>query len=157
MRRKLILVCMCVLIVLISACSNRLYKKERVADVTLEIRFGKLYVTLNNGPTYKTSLEADDISALRPEFGRGTVSTAYILKDAQTVAVFSRSYVDDSKITKEDLENEFGHVTRVLSPLETVFVATGSVIVCIVVAFKLKEFLVARKNRKVYKDSGAAL
>lgn len=154
MKRKYLLPLMCVLIVFVSACSNSIYRSEHVADVTLEIRFGTLYVTPNYGPTYMTSVKADDISALRPESGRGTVTTAYILKDGQIVAVFSRSYVDDSKITKEDLEREFGHVTRVLSPLETVFVVTGSVIVGIVVAFKLKEFLITRKNRRARKGTG---
>lgn len=147
MIRKYMLSLMCVLIVFVSACSNSIYRSEHVADVTLEIRLGTLYVTPNYGPSYMTSVKADDFSVLRPESGRGTVSTAYILKDAQTVAVFSRSYVDDSKITKEDLEREFGHVTRVLSPLETVVVVTGAVIVGIVVTFKLKEFLSTRKKR----------
>ena len=135
MIRKIILPFMCVLIVLISACSNSTYKRASVADVTLEIRSGTLYVTPYKGPTYRTSVKADDIKVLRPDIGTGqggSMCSASIIKDNCTVATFDRSYVDDSKITKAELEQHFGHVTRVLSPFETICVIAFSFIIFLI-------------------------
>ena len=144
MIRKIILPFMCVLIVLISACSNSTYKRAGVADVTLEIRSGTLYVTPYNGPTYRTSVKADEIKVLRPDIGTGqggSMCSASIIKDNCTVATFDRSYVADSKITKAELEQHFGHVTRVLSPFETICVITFSVILFVIMFVVVKRFL----------------
>lgn len=156
MIRKLILPLMCVLIVLISACSNSTYKSENtadlcvgVADVTMEIRGGILYVTPYNGPTYRTSVKADDISVLRPEIGTGhggSMCSATVLKDGATVATFDRSYVDSSKITKSELEVHFGHVTRVLSPFEMIVVISVSIFLCLIAIGTRSSFLGKRKK-----------
>jgi hypothetical protein len=90
--------------------------EEYVSAVKLEIRSGILYVTVYDGTTYKTTIEADEISVLRPEFGRGTVSTATIYKDHQEVAYFSRSYVQETNMTKKEIEEEFGPVKIVATP-----------------------------------------
>ncbi len=157
MIRKLILPLMCVLIVLISACSNSTYKSENtadlcvgVADVTMEIRGGILYVTPYNGPTYRTSVKADDISVLRPEIGTGhggSMCSATVLKDGRTVATFDRSYVDSSEITKADLEYHFGHVTRIMTPSETITAITLSVFICVIAAAAVIIFLIRRKEQ----------
>ena len=158
MIRKLILPLMCVLIVLISACSNSTYKSENaadlsvgVADVTMEIREGILYVTPYKGPTYRTSVEADDISVLRPDIGTGkggSMCSATVLKDGRTVATFDRSYVDSSEITKADLEHHFGHVTRIMTPSETITAITLSVFICVIAAAAVIIFLVRRTKQK---------
>ena len=90
--------------------------EEYVSAVKLEIRSGILYVTVYDGTTYKTTIEADEISVLRPEFGSGTVSTATIYKDHQEVAFFSRSYVQETNMTKKEIEEEFGPVKIVATP-----------------------------------------
>ena len=157
MIRILILPLMCVLIVLISACSNSTYKSENtadlcvgVADVTMEIRGGILYVTPYKGPTYRTSVKADDISVLRPEIGTGkggSMCSATVLKDGATVATFDRSYVDSSKITKSDLEIHFGHVTRVLSPFEMIVVISVSIFLCVIAIGTGSSFIGKRKKK----------
>ena len=87
--------------------------EEYVSAVKLEIRTGILYVTVYDGTTYKTTIEADEIYVERPEHGTGTVSTAYIKKDHETVMIFSRSYVQETNMTKKEIEEEFGPVTIV--------------------------------------------
>ena len=90
--------------------------EEYVAAVKLEIRSGILYVIVYDGTIYKTTIEADEISVLRPEPGRGTVSWATIYKDHQEIAHFSRSYVEETNMTKKEIEEEFGPVKIVVTP-----------------------------------------
>ena len=90
--------------------------EEYVSAVKLEIRSGILYVTVYDGTTYKTTIEADEISVLRPEFGQGTVSTATIYKDHQEIAYFSRSAVQETNMTKKEIEEHFGPVKIVVTP-----------------------------------------
>ena len=90
--------------------------EEYVSAVKLEIRSGILYVIVYDGTIYKTTIEADEISVLRPEPGRGTVSTATIYKDHQEIAHFSRSYVQETNMTKKEIEEEFGPVKIVVTP-----------------------------------------
>ena len=87
-----------------------------VPGVRLEIRSGILYVIVYDGTIYKTTIEADEISVLRPEPGRGTVSTATIYKDHQEIAYFSHSYVEETNMTKKEIEEEFGPVKIVVTP-----------------------------------------
>ena len=139
---------MCVLIVLISACSNSTYKRASVADVTLEIRFGTLYVTPYKGPTYRTSVKADEIKVLRPDIGTGqggSMCSASIIKDNCTVATFDRSYVDDSKITKAELEQHFSACSN--STYKRAGVADVTLEILFVIMFVVvKRFL--SRNRK---------
>ena len=85
--------------------------EEYVSAVKLLIISGVLYVEVYDGTLYKTTVEADEISVVRPEPGRGTVSTAEIRKDHRTVMYFSRSYVQESNMTQAEVEEEFGPVT----------------------------------------------
>lgn len=87
--------------------------EEYVSAVKLEIRSGILYVKVYDGTTYKTAIEADEITVERPEPGKGTVSTATILKDRQVVMYFSRSAVQETNMTKKEVEEKFGPVTIV--------------------------------------------
>ena len=86
-----------------------------VSNVKLEIRSGILYVSVYDGSTYKTTIEADDITVIKPaEDGQGgTVSTATIMRNQHPVMYFSRSYVQEMNMTKEEVEEKFGPVTRV--------------------------------------------
>lgn len=86
--------------------------EESIADWKLEIRSGILYITVYDGTIYKTQIEADEISVLRPESGRGTVCTATLYKDHKEVDIINRSYVDDYNVTEEDLEEIVGPVTK---------------------------------------------
>lgn len=87
--------------------------EEYVSAVKLVIKSGILYVVVYDGSVYKTAIEADSIIVDRPEFGKGTVSTAEIRKDNQTVMFFSRSQVEDSNMTQEEVEEKFGPVIKV--------------------------------------------
>ena len=150
MIRKLIFSLMCVLVVFVSACSSTPDKVDYVADVTLEIRSGTLYVTPYNGPTYRTSVKADDINVVRPDIGTGqggSMCSATIIKEDRTVATFYRSYVDDHKITRADLEEDFGYVIRVLSPMEIVIVISLSAVVCVIAVYKIRNSLCSKKDR----------
>ena len=87
--------------------------EEYVSAVKLVIKSGILYVVVYDGSVYKTAIEADSIIVDRPEFGKGTVSTAEIRKDNQTVMFFSRSQVEDSNMTQKEVEEKFGPVIKV--------------------------------------------
>lgn len=87
--------------------------EEYVSAVKLVIKSGILYVVVYDGSVYKTAIEADSIIVDRPEFGKGTVSTAEIRKDNQTVMFFSRSQVEASNMTQEEVEEKFGPVIKV--------------------------------------------
>lgn len=87
--------------------------EEYVSAVKLVIKSGILYVVVYDGSVYKTTIEADSIIVDRPEFGKGTVSTAEIRKDNQTVMFFSRSQVEDSNMTQKEVEEKFGPVIKV--------------------------------------------
>lgn len=89
--------------------------EKYVSNVKLEIRSGILYVSVYDGSTYKTTIEADDITVITPaEDGQGgTVSTATIMRNQHPVMYFSRSYVEEMNMTKEEVEKKFGPVTRV--------------------------------------------
>ena len=84
-----------------------------VPGVRLQIRSGILYVIVYGG-TYKTTIEADEISVIRPESGNGTVSTAIIYKDHQKVLSFSRSSLEETYMTKDEIEERFGPVKIVV-------------------------------------------
>ena len=149
MTRKLIISFMCVLIVFISACSNSTDKVEYVADVTLEIRSGTLYVTPYKGPTYRTFIKADDITVLRPDIGSGqggSMCSATVLKDNKTVATFDRSYVSDIKVTRAQLEEHFGPVVRVLSPFELTVVILLFLVLCTIAVYKMRAAIFGRKG-----------
>ena len=91
---------------------------ESVVDVILEIRSGILYVKLYKGPTYKTTIEADEITVDRPDIGSGkggTIVSAVVLKDHKEVEALDRSYVEGQHMTREEAEKKFGTLTRVLS------------------------------------------
>jgi len=147
MIRKFVMLIMCILIVFISACSGNTFLVKYVADTTLEIRLGKLYVTPCNGETYKTAIEADDITVVKPEFGTGTVVTAYVYKDHKIVATFSRSYVDDHQITRDEIEQEFGPVTKIPEIFSPISIIILFAVICAIV-FTAKNILGKRKKRK---------
>ena len=152
---KFILCLFLLLIVFVSACAPRVEdlppvsKMEPVADVVLEIRGEILYVTLNNGEIYKTKIEADDITVIRPQIGTGeggSMVYATVLKDGEEVAYLSQSYVAEF-MTRKDVEADLGPLTRVLTESErkteiTILVVVLCVIVLLVVG------LVIKKKRK---------
>lgn len=120
-RLAAILICLVLLGSILTGCSptetisGKADVEESIADWKLEIRSGILYITVYDGTIYKTRIEADEISVLRPTFDEGgTVCTATLYKDHKEVDIINRSYVDDYNVTEEDLEERVGPVTKVV-------------------------------------------
>lgn len=152
MKRKLIVIFICILMIIVAACSCKEKHEDKpsvvvnVVDTKLEIRSGIVYVTLHNGETYKTTLKADEIDVYKPKPGEGTVVTATILKNHARVAVLHQSYVDEY-MTKERAEDCLGcSLTSVSSSFEiadeiiiSIVVLSIAVIVVIICQRKLKK------------------
>ena len=119
-RLAAILICLVLLGSILTGCSptetisGKADVEESIADWKLEIRSGILYITVYDGTIYKTRIEADEISVLRPESGMGTVCTATLYKDHKEVDIINRSYVDSYEVTEGQLEEQVGPVSKVV-------------------------------------------
>ena len=90
--------------------------EKYVSNVKLEIRSGILYVSVYDGSTYKTTIEADDITVIKPaEDGQGgTVSTATIMRNQHPVMYFSRSYVQYTLTSKDLSKVDYSPIVKKL-------------------------------------------
>lgn len=142
--RKSIVTFICIFIFFIGACSD---KAHDFAGFSLDIRSGMLYVILydGHGSTYRTTIEADDMEVKMPDWGKGTIMTISIIKDKRTVLQFTRSYVD-GHMTKEEAEDRFGPLTRVLSPFQIGVIVICSIILSVILLSAVLNLLGKKKK-----------